>query len=211
MGRRDGDGRPVSAMLHIRTTDNRFSHLKVGGTYDDLIYVTSEETPAEAEATMRRFGLAVDERKKERSLAVKSYDEVYIVKGKVDPPAIIKGFSGITYEDYQRGYGMRAAAVMTCYFDQKQVPELVKYENDLHRKFSFPAMGLCGYSPMKMYNTKSLDVLWPIINAHALVIMTGPNGCFALKPDEFDRKDVEVTVAVPKGTIPENQTSLLPD
>jgi hypothetical protein len=186
-----------------RKQDALFTHLKVGGKYDDLVYVCSEETPAEAETAMRRFGIEVEERKREGTLTVKNYDEVYIVEGEVDSPAIIKRFSDRTYDDIQRGYGMRAAAEMTCFFDQRKVDELVKYENDLHRKFSFPAMGLCGYSLVKMVNTGSLESFWPILNAHALVVMTGPNGCFALKPEEIDARDVEKTMGAPKGSIPQ--------
>jgi hypothetical protein len=99
---------------------------------------------------------------------------------------------------------MRAAAEMACFFDKRKVRELVQYESDLHRKFSFPAMGLCGYSLVQMTNSGNLEVLWPILNAHALVIMTGPNGSFALKPDEIDTRDVERTMGAPKGSIPES-------
>jgi hypothetical protein len=207
--RKDLDGMPPGTHAVLvydseeRKQDALFTHLKVGGKYDDLIYVCSEETPAEAEAAMRRFGLDVDERKKEGTLDVRNYDEVYIVKGRVDSPAIIKGFSDLTYDLSQRGYGMRAAAEMSCFFDNKKVPELVKYENDLHRKFSFPAMGLCGYNLLKMASSGNLEVLWPILNAHALVVMTGPNGSFALKPEEIDTRDIEKTMGSPKGSVPE--------
>jgi len=207
--RKEMDGMPPGTHAVLvydseeRKQDALFTHLKVGGKYDDLVYVCSEETPAQAEAAMRMFGLDVDEREREGTLSVKNYDEVYIVKGVVDPPTIIKGFSDLAYEDSQRGYGMRAAAEMSCFFDNKKVPELVKYENDLHRKFSFPAMGLCGYSLVKMANSGNLEVLWPILNAHALVIMTGPNGSFALKPEEVDTRDVEKTMGAPKGSIPQ--------
>ncbi len=186
-----------------RKRDALFTHLKVGGRYDDLVCVCSEETPTEAEVAMRRFGLDVDERKREGTLEIKNYDQVYIVGGKVNSPAIIKGFSDLAYENSQRGYGMRAAAEMTCFFDNRKVPELVKYENDLHRRFSFPAMGLCGYNLVKMVNSGNLEVLWPILNAHALVIMTGPNGSFALKPEEIDSREVEKTMGAPKGSIPQ--------
>ncbi len=186
-----------------RKQDALFTHLKVGGKYDDLVYVCSDETPAEAEAAMRRFGLDVDERKRQGSLEVRNYDEVYIVNGKVDSPAIIKGFSDRTYHDIQRGYGTRASAEMSCFFDHNKVPDLLKYENDLHQMFSFPAMGLCGYSLVKMANSGNLEVFWPILNAHALVIMTGPNGSFALKPEEIDPRDVERTMGTPKDSMPE--------
>jgi len=151
---------------------------------------------------MKRFGLDVDEREKEGTLSVKNSDEVYIVNGRVDSPRIIKGFSDLAYDYSSRGYGMRAAAEMSCFFDHRLVDELVTYENDLHRKFSFPAFGLCGYNLVKMYNSGKLDVLWPILRAHSLVIMTGPNGSFALEPEKIEQGDVEKTMGVPKGSIP---------
>jgi hypothetical protein len=187
-----------------RKEDVLFTHLKLGREYDGLIYACSEETPAQAEASMKRFGLDVERREKEGTLAVKNYDEVYIVDGRVDSPAVIKGFSDMAYDYSNRGYGMRAAAEMSCFFDHGLVDELVSYERDLHRKFSFPAMGLCGYNMVKMYNSGNLDVLWPVLRAHGLVIMTGPGGSFALKPEEIETGDIEKTMGAPKGIIPEN-------
>ena len=185
-----------------RKEDVLFTLLKLGGAYDNLMYVCSDEGPREAEAAMRRFGLEVDRREQEGTLSVKNYDQVYIVNGKVDSPSIIKGFSDMAYNIYFRGLGLRAAAEMTCFFDHRLVDDLVAYENDLHRKFSFPAFGLCGYSLMKMYNSGNLESLWPILRAHAVVIMTGPNGSFALEPEEIDRRDVEKTMRMPKDSIP---------
>ncbi|HEY6282938.1 MAG TPA: MEDS domain-containing protein, partial [Nitrososphaerales archaeon] len=128
-----------------RKEDVLFTHLKLGGEYDGLIYACSEETPAEAEAAMKRFGIDVDRREKEGTLKVKNYDEVYIVNGKVDSRSVIKGFSDLAYDYSSHGYGMRAAAEMSCFFDHRRVPELLNYETELHRRFSFPAMGVCGY------------------------------------------------------------------
>jgi len=185
-----------------RKQDVLFTHLKLGGKYDGLVYVCSDESPKEAEVAMKRFGLDVDEREKEGTLSVKNHDEVYIVDGRVDSPRIIKGFSDLAYDYSSRGYGMRAAGEMSCFFDHRLVDELVTYENDLHRKFSFPAFGLCGYNLVKMYNSGKLDVLWPILRAHSVVIMTGPNGSFALEPEKIEQGDVEKTMGVPKGSIP---------
>jgi hypothetical protein len=187
-----------------RKEDVLFTHLKLGGKYDGLVYVCSEESPCDAEAAMKRFGLNVEEREKEGTLSVKNHDEVYIVNGRVDAPRIIKGFSDLAYDYSFRGYGMRAAAEMSCFFDHGLVKELVSYEQDLHRKFSFPAFGLCGYNLVKMYNSGNLDALWPVLRAHGVVIMTGPNGSFALEPEEIEQKDVEKTMGLPKGRIPAN-------
>ena len=187
-----------------RKEDVLFTHLKLGGRYDGLVYVCSEETPSQAEAAMGRFGLDVEVRKSEGTLSVKNNDEVYIVDGKVDSPKIIKEFSDMAYDYSFRGYGMRAAAEMSCFFDHGLVDELVCYEKDLHRRFAFPAFGVCGYNLVKMYNTGSLDSLWPILRAHGVVIMTGPNGSFALEPEEVDQRDVEKTMGMPRGSISSN-------
>jgi hypothetical protein len=187
-----------------RKEDVLFTHLQLGGEYDCLVYACSEETPPQAEDSMRKFGIDVDKREKEGTLLVKNYDEVYIVNGRVDSPSVIKGFSDLAFEYSSHGYGMRASAEMSCFFDRRRVPELLTYETDLHRRFSFPAMGLCGYDMVKMYNSGNFDVFWPILKAHGLVIMTGPGGSFALEPEEIDPRDVEKTMGTPKGAIPES-------
>jgi hypothetical protein len=163
--------------------------------------VCSEETPNEAEAAMKKFGLDVEEREKEGTLSVKTSDEVYIVNGKVDSPRIIKGFSDLAFDYSLRGYGFRAAAEMSCFFDHRKVDELVAYERDLHRRFAFPAFGVCGYNLVKMYNSGNLDALWPILRAHSLVIMTGPNGSFALEPEEIEEKHIENTMGTKWGNL----------
>ena len=187
-----------------RKEDVLFTHLKLGGKYDGLVYVCSDEGPPEADVSMRRFGIDVDGREKDGTLSVKNSDEVCIVNGEVHSPKIIKGFSDLAYDYSSRGYGMRAAAEMSCFFDRRKVDELVAHEQDLHRRFSFPAFGLCGYDMVKMYNSGDLDSLWPILRAHSVVIMTGPNGSFALEPEEIEQRDVEMTMGVPKGSMPKD-------
>jgi len=51
---------------------------------------------------------------------------------------------------------MRAVAEMSCFFDRKKVRKIVGYENDLHGKFSFPAMGLSGYTVGRVRLPQSL-------------------------------------------------------
>jgi hypothetical protein len=208
--RKELDGMPAGTHAVLvydsaaRKQDVLFTHLQLGGQNDGLIYACSEETPAQAEDAMRRFGIDVDKREKEGTFLVKNYDEVYIVNGKVDSPAVIKGFSDLAYNYSSHGYDMRASAEMSCFFDHGRVPELLGYENDLHRRFSFPAMGVCGYDMVKMYNSGNFEVFWPILKAHGLVIMTGPGGSFALEPEEIDTRDVEKTMGTRKGVIPES-------
>jgi DcmR-like sensory protein len=192
------------AMLVYDTKDRKeevlFSHLKLAGQYDGAVYVCSEESPLEARSDMKKFGIDVEKREKEGTLMVKNYDQVYIVNDEVDSPNIIKGFSDLAFDYSDRGYGMRAAAEMSCFFKTWKLDELVGYENDLHRKFSFPAFGICGFNLLDMYQTNTMDVLWPIIKAHGTVIMTGPGGSFALPPEEVESKNVEKTMGVAKGS-----------
>jgi MEDS: MEthanogen/methylotroph, DcmR Sensory domain len=185
-----------------RKEDALLTHLKLGNRYDALVYACSEESPAQAEASMKAFGIDVDGRKADDSILVKNYDEVYIRDGTAAPQEIIKGFSDLAYGYSFRGYGMRASAEMSCFFDHHLTSQLLTYESDLHRKFSFPAIGFCGYNLVKMYNSGDLDVLWPILRAHALVVMTGPNGSFALPPEDVGKKLVEDTMGIPDGSVP---------
>jgi hypothetical protein len=195
------------AMLVYDTKERKeevlFEHLRLASKYDGAVFVCSEETPSQAETSMRSFGIDVNERKRQGTLLVKNFDDVYIVDGKVDSPRIIKGFSDLAYEYSTHGYGLRAAAEMSCFFRPKRLNELVAYENDLHRKFSFPAFGICGFNLLEMGNSNSLDVLWPIIRAHGVVIMTGPGGSLVLPPEEVKSDDVEKTMGSPKGSLSE--------
>jgi len=180
-----------------RKEDVLFAQLKLAGRYDVGVYVCSEELPGEAEASMKRFGIDVEKRKKNGTLVIKNYDQVYIVNEQVDSPSIIKGFSHLAYQYSSIGYGVRAASEMSCFFRNRKVKELLTYENDLNKEFSFPAFGICGYNLFDMYNSHSIDALWPIIRAHGSVIMTGPGGIFVLPPEEVKAKDVEKTMATP--------------
>ena len=204
----DGIAPGRHAMLVYDTRERKeevlFTHLKLASKYDGTVYVCSEESTEEAEGAMKRFGIEVDERKKEGTLLVKNYDQVYIVDNKVNSPKIIEGFSDLAYDYSLRGYGMRAAAEMSCFIRERKVDDLIGYENDLHRKFSFPAFGICGFNLIDMYNLNALDALWPIIKAHGSVIMTGPGGSFVLPPDEVRAEGVEKAMAAPKGSIRED-------
>jgi len=191
-----------------RKEDVLFSQMQLAGRYDVGVYVCSEESPSRAEASMKRFGINVEKRKKNETLVIKNYDEVYVVNEKVDSPSIIKGFSHLAHQYTSIGYGVRIASEMSCFFRTRKVPELVTYENDLNRKLSFPAFGICGYNLFDLYNSHSIDALWPLMRAHGTVIMTGPGGSLVLPPEEVRAKDVEKTMATP-GSIEEHASEVM--
>ena len=189
------------AVLVYDSAENKrdvlYNHLKMGVDTDGLVYVCSEESPRMAREELQGSGMDVESLESKGLLSVKNYDEVYIVDGEVNSPRIIKDFSNLAWKYSREGLkGIRASAEMSCFFKAKKVEELVSYENALHRTFSFPGRGLCGYNLLEMENTGSLESLWPILRAHQLVIMTGPNGSFALEPEAISKSDVESTMKI---------------
>ena len=175
--------------------DVLFSHLKYGAGRAGLVYVCTEETPEAIKSEMDGFGVDTKGLEAEGDLSVKKYDEVYVVDGKVDTPKIINSFAFLASEYKERGKeGIRAGAEMNCFFRENKVPELIHYENALHTSLSFPAKGICAYNLVEMGNSGNLELIWPLIRAHGLVIMTGPNGSFALPPPEVEKDVVEATI-----------------
>jgi hypothetical protein len=189
------------AVLVYDSSENKrdvlFNHLRMGVDTDGLVYACSEESPQSIRSELESSGVDVDVLEQRGILSVRNYDEVYIVKGEVDIPRIIGGFSDLAWKYNHIGLnGVRAAAEMSCFFRNRKVEELVAYEKALHRKFNFPGKGICGYNLVEMGNAESLDVLWPILKAHALVIMTGPHGSFALEPEKVTNDVIEGTMGM---------------
>ena len=189
------------AMLVYDTQENKrdvlFSHLKLGAGKNRLVYVGTEEEPSAIRSEMNEFGVDVEGLEKNGDLSVKNYDEVYIVDGEVDASRIISGFSELSDDARRSGKeGIRASAEMSCFLRARKVDELVDYERALDPVFNFPGKGICGYSLLEMEKAHSLEILWPVIKAHSLVIMTGPRGSFALKQESVNRDLVETTMGI---------------
>jgi DcmR-like sensory protein len=182
--------------------DVLFSHLKLGLQSSGLVYACSDEDPAAIRGELRKSGVDVQGLEQRGILKVKNYDTVYITDGEVDTPKIISGFSSLADDFRSRGLdGIRAAGEMSCFFRARKVEELLEYERALHREFSFPARGICGYNLMEMVNSGGLELIWPILRAHKLVIMTGPNGSFAMEPESVTENKMEETMGVDLGSL----------
>ncbi|HUH82907.1 MAG TPA: MEDS domain-containing protein [Nitrososphaerales archaeon] len=180
--------------------DVLFDHLKLGVKTNGLVYACSEESPGEIRRELADEGVDVGGLEGKGVLSVKNYDDVYIVDGEVNIPQIISGFSSLAWGYQRQGLeGIRASAEMSCFFHERKVGELVEYEKALHREFSFPGRGICAYNLTEMVNSGGLELLWPILRAHKLVIMTGPNGSFAMEPEGVTKGDVEGTMGVTLG------------
>lgn len=173
--------------------DVLFHYLKTGINKEALFYVCAEESPESIKLAMEMQGINVGRLIADRTLSIKNYDEVYIKNGKVDSPGIIDLFSAASWEYKNNGLkGIRAAGEMSCFFKEGKLKELMEYERSLDTSFSFPGKGICAYNLVEMGNSGNLDMLWPIIKAHGLVIMTGPRGGFALESSKLTERDVEL-------------------
>lgn len=180
--------------------DVLFNHLKYGEGREGLVYVCSLESPENIKEEMDDFGLDVDGQSSKGNLTVSKYDEVYVVNGKVHTSGIIMKFAEMSARYRAKGMsGIRAGAEMECFYKENKVPELLQYERALHRTFSFPAKGVCAYSLVEMANSGNLEMLWPLIRMHALVIMTGPNGSFALEPEKVSEEAVKAATTAALG------------
>jgi hypothetical protein len=169
-----------------------FRHLRMGVNREGLVYACSEETPQEIRRGLENSGVDVGNLEAKGTLMVKNYDEVYIVNGLVDSPRIVDGFSKLAWGFARKGMeGVRAAGEMSCFLREQKISELIQYERALHRKLSFPGKGICAYNLVEMETSGNLDALWPILKAHSLAIMTGPNGSFDLEPEKIQESDLK--------------------
>ena len=178
--------------------DVLFAHMKAGIDAEGLFYGCSEETPQEIRRELGVSGVDVGRLEHGKMLTVKDCEDVYFSDGGVDPPRIISGFSDLAWKYKRLGFrGLRAAGEMSCFFKHGKVEGLLDYENSLHRRFTFPGKGICAYNLVEMGNSDALEPLWPILRAHALVIMTGPNGSFVLEPEKVTRPKIAATMGIP--------------
>lgn len=74
--------------------------------------------------------------------------------------------------------------------------ELIDYECALHRKFSFPAEGICAYNIFDLVHSGNLDTIMPLVRAHDPVILAGPMEALVLEPDKVERGEVEAAMQI---------------
>ena len=174
-----------------------FSHLKFGQNYQGLAYVCSEESPEQIRGEMIQFGLEANTVKGKQRLTIANYDDVYIVDGELNIPAIIGKFAGLVDLCKEHGLsGLRAAAEMSCFFQQGKVEEMIAYEKALHTKFSFSAKGICAYNVMEMLRSGHMDVFMSLVKAHDPIIYATPNGFLLLKPQKVQQREFESVMQV---------------
>ncbi len=175
-----------------------FNHLKYGHAGNEgLTYVCSEESPQQIRMGMKKFGIDADNMRSRNQLTINNYDSVYIVNGNVNIPRIAMQFKELAESYAASGLnGLRAAAEMSCFFQNHKEKELMNYEYALHRKLSMPAEGICAYNVRELTDRNQLGLVMDLVRAHDPVIFTGPMASLILKPENVKKEDVEKTMQV---------------
>lgn len=175
-----------------------FSHLQCGQPHSKMVYVCSEEGPAEIRKEMWGFGIDVGRLAESGRLSISNYDEVYIGRdGGVDVRRIADRLSGLAWGCRSQGLrSVRMASEMSFFFRNGKAVELLEYERALGREFDFPGMVVCAYNVAEMRDTGCLDMLMPMLRAHGLVMLTGPRGMVTLEPKRVENRYVEHVMRV---------------
>lgn len=188
------------AIMFYDTVQNKrdllYNHLKLGAEGNQgLAYVCSEQKPIEVQQEMEEFGIDVNSLRGRNRLAINNYDRIYIVDQRVDIPAIMRAFQDLSKKYVAMGLdGMRAAGEMSCFFKEGKFSELIDYENALHRKFSFPAEGICAYNIFDLVRYDKLGTIMPLVRAHDPVILAGPKGGLLLQPEKVEPGQIEAAM-----------------
>jgi hypothetical protein len=194
--------RGTHAVLFYDTPENKrevlFSHLKCGHEGNEgLAYVCSEESPQQIRGEMKKFGIDADNMRSRNRLVINNYDSVYIENGEVNIPKIAGKFKDLAESYAASGLnGLRAAAEMSCFFQNHKEKELMDYEYALHRKLSMPAEGICAYNIRELTERNQLGLVMDLVRAHDPAIFTGPMGSLIIQPEKVKKEEVERTMQV---------------
>jgi hypothetical protein len=152
----------------------------------------SPRNPGEIKNEMTAFGIDADQLAKRNRLVINNYDRIFIVDGKVNIEGVIESFSNLSRNYVSMGLkGMRAAAEMSCFFKHNKVKDLLAYEQALHRRFEFPAEGICAYNIFDLLKTGQLHTIMQLAKAHDPVIIAGSEQSILVEPEKFKLEQIE--------------------
>jgi hypothetical protein len=154
-------------------------------------YVCSEESPEQIRSRMESYGIEVKETENEGKLIIRNYDGWYIENGEVEYVKILAGWRDIHDEFRKRGFGLRGAGEMACFFKHNKVRELLRYEYALHRVLDIPLEAICAYNVNTIVETGHSEVIMPLVRAHGWAIFTGPGGEMVYQSENVEDYDVE--------------------
>ncbi|MCW4045827.1 MAG: MEDS domain-containing protein [Candidatus Bathyarchaeota archaeon] len=151
-----------------------FTYLNTGlNNHEAVIYVASEETPADIRIAMKEHGIDVDKHEKTGALQILNYSEVYVCNGKFD----IEKTLAFWKQEYQKAsktfFGLRVTGEMSCFFKNNLIDDLLSYEKTLHRKLDLPIIAICSYNS-KDFNADSnpAKLYTELLQAHGTVFFT---------------------------------------
>ncbi len=154
-------------------------------------YVCSEESPEQIRSRMESYGIEVKETEKEGKLIIRNYDGWYIENGEVEYLKILASWRDIHDEFQKRGFGLRGAGEMACFFKNNKVKELLRYEYALHRVLDIPVEAICAYNVNTIVETGYTEIMMPLIRAHGWAVFTGPGGEMIYQSENVEDYDIE--------------------
>lgn len=157
-----------------------------------IVYVYSEETLENIRNRMISFDINLLEAEKQQKLVIRRFDEWYIVNGQVEVLRILSLWKDAFEEFRKRGFGLRIAGDMACFFKHKKVRELLRYEYSFTKKvIEIPVEAICAYNVNTIVETGYSETIMPLIRAHGWAIFTGPRGIMLYKPENIGKDDIE--------------------
>ena len=181
------------AVLIYDTQDHKrdvlLQHIKHGVGEEGLVYAYADESPEAVEAEMARRGIGTGDLITRGELTIQDSRDLYLKGGAMDIDGVVKGFSELAWKYKEKGYkGIRASADMSPMLRANRTKELMDYELALRTRFDFPGKGVCAYNLVELYNSGSLDYMVKIFMAHAMVMLSGPNG-YAIREPEVAKSE----------------------
>ena len=153
-----------------------FNFLKGGlDKGEAAVYVTTEETPNQIRAGMRRVGINVNIHEKTGALRILRYNDLYIVKGKFNLSTLMRFWNDTYSQSLTAGFkGLRVTGEMSCFFKHNLLGELVEYESALHRTLELPMTAICAYNSKLLSQTSNpINLYSELIKAHGIALFTG--------------------------------------
>jgi len=90
-----------------------------------------------------------------------------------------------------REKGLRVTDEAAFFLKHNKVRELLRLEYSSHRVLKTQVEAICAYSIDTIVNAGCIDVIMPLVRAHAWAIFTGPGGSTVFEPENVEDSDVE--------------------
>lgn len=156
-----------------------------------IVYVYTEETPQNIYLGLASHGIDVEPNLASGNILTPRYDEFYIVDGEAEALRILNKLHQTKSIFQSKGLGLRAVGEMSCFFRERKVRELLRYEYALHKVLFMPMDAICAYNLKTIVETGYTDIIMPLVRAHGKAVFTAEGGIMVLEPENLEDTDIE--------------------